>query len=1636
MAQVSLSNISLSFLKNQINLMNEISFSQLYNYNTDISKIGQLNISDLIGKFRTFVPTDISNLTNWFDANNLHYADYLTNNKLILQWNDISGNNNNAIQYNTLLQPYYNNCGLNAKPCVSFNSQTNYLSYLNINSQYQTNAITIAVVFNTAGLKSNYIFSCQDITIKHTSKSPIINVNTNTNYLNTISNFKFLDNVPNIYIATIYIDTDGYTKSQFNYNGNSNNLFIHDNSLTTLNINNIYIGGSPLNTDNTLYGSISELIIYKEKLDKYNIQLLEGYLSSKWWGVPSYLLPNDHIYYNISVLEPNKSPMLLYNFNTSTSFSNILSLNNYGLKSYYLNGIIDNTNYFIQSPYYTGYDNHLNDLSIWYKFDSSDNLIYKNNGFSGSVYDLIISNGNNSYTIDYIRGDGSLKLTYTDIATTNTSLNLINFGTYSSEYTIAFWYKVTAFNDFGNDTLFSLSGATNNGSKFFIKRDQITNNIIIGVPFNSSTISIPNSIYQDDKWRHIGVCLKKSGNNNLILNIYLNGIIIIKNLILINSWFSNSNSNYIVLNQYSTGLDLYSTYGANMLYDDFRFYVKSLTEFQLQSIMGYPISRQYGDKNTFGYFWNSYNTFSLDINTNLKLDYESFINTYFITNNFITICYNLKIIPDISYNNSYEINIIHCNNSNIDKLKIVHRFFTISTNYIKVIINDINTLSKILYFPITYNDNLRHNYIFKIPITLSSPNTITFYNDGLIKNSINISDSSVDEPIINQQFVKIGSYNNSLSNINIAPFILEDIKIYNREITDNEIYYINSNFNIISPNSYYTSNIYPFNYLLLNKCNSLLNYYGPSYNNIINNYSSNGSWIFDKNNINNYNGIQIFTVPKSGYYSIISAGACGGKSFTTNSSGKGIILKNYVYLSMYDKLYILVGQKGGDGSYSTKQNETNFHGQGGGGGGTYVVKYVDQNNMEIILISGGGGGSGEYIINGEDSIGTDAVYTTSGNLDSANVGIYSINGNGGNIGLYGITKGTGFGGGGYYTDGVNKINTYGSLYYGISFLNILNGKNIGLPYSQNYGGFGGFGGGATGGSTYSPDLVWGGGGGGGYSGGVGGSASYYQGQTHGGGGGGSYDKNNINNNGTVIISEGINGYNNDDGYVKIQFLTSYNFLDYANINSKINRSGLTFLIEPSNKLCYNINYSPSSIINLVNGTYASLNGYYDNTDNSIILDNFSIYNDANKSFLNVNTKDDIKSVSLWYKILTEPVDNSCFIDTLKNNGYIYDKNVAKDWNDGVVNTNEGGKMYINSSNTASIINWSNLIYPLNIWKNITLISNSNLSNEIVFFNNNSRNGGINIEFGPIMVYNRILTSQEHLLNYMAYANLYQSVYKFFYTGNNQFYTVPPNIYKISVKCYGSGGGCGGYNNKAGSANGGAGIFISCIINVEPNDILKIIVPSGGGYGKDNEISFGGYPSGGKGGYRSGGGGGSCSIMKNSEYLLIAAGGSGGGYFYGIYDNVNTPLFTNDYTRGGNAGFLIGETINGLESGNPGTQNDGGIAYQIVVNNFNIAENGLKYTGSSGGINYGGGSGQGYYSGSGGGEKQYFICGGSGSSSYVSSKCENIYYEIGNSSGFAPGQSDIDYPGQGICFGSSTNSGNNGGNGYCVIKNFS
>ena len=1346
MTNIGLSNINLSYLRNQLymDVKKPISFSQLYNYSTDIPKIGNINIKELFGKYRTYIPKDTSNLIAWYDANNISYSNYLYNNIPISIWKDLSGSNNNAIQDNIVNQPAYYNSSVNGYPGVLFYnySHLSYPIYLKCNPIISTTALTIAAVFNTSGTKSNYLFSCDDISIRHTSRCPTIFVNTTTNTLNTITNFKYLDYVPNIYIATFYIDSTGYTRSQLRYNGNIQSEYIHDNSLTTFNINNLYIGCSNATYTNVLNGNISELIIYNNKLPTSNLLQLEGYLASKWWGVPSYILPPLHIYNNVSVLNPVFSPLLSFNFDANSISSNVINLNNYGTTGSNLNGNINIMNYYNQCIYYPDYTNHLNDLYIWYKFDSSANTFYDNKGYGGVNYNLIVPNGVISTTSDYVYGNGCLYLTPTQIASTNNNVNLLNFNNLSSQYTISFWYKVFALIATG-DTLFSLSGAPNIGSRFFIQREGSTNNIIIGVPNSSYVFRIYNAIYSDNIWRHIAVTLTKSGTTDLIMNVYLNGIIKINNIFISGSWFINT-TNYIVINQYATGTGYYSANGANMFYDDFRLYLKTLTQYQIQSIMGYPISQQNGNKNTYGYLWNSYTT---NINSIFNINYSSFINNVFITNNVITISYDLQTMPDSLYTGNYETNIIHCCNANVDKLKIVHRFFTASTNYIKIIINDPSTTNPTtVYFQNTFTDNLTHNYIFTIPITLTGPNTILLYVDGISMPTVNVSSI---EPSINKQFVNIGSYYNSISSINVVPFRIEDLKIYNRKLGISEINYITSNYNIIPSYNYYNCNIYPYTNMLFNNCYATSNAYGPNYTNIINNYSSNGYWIY--NNINITNGIQKFTVPQSGYYNIIAAGACGGPSYTNSDFGRGIIVKNNIYLQKNNILYILIGQKGGTGILSGRKNVYPLHGQGGGGGGTYII---NSNNSSILLIAGGGGGSGQLIVGGGPSTGSDGINTTNGNLDSANNGINSANGNGGNIGLCGTASGAGCGGGGYYTDGQNKAGIYGGQYSGICFNNILLGSNIGTPFYQNSGGIGGFGGGATGGTNYSIDLVWGGGGGGGYSGGVGGSASYYEGQTFGGGGGGSYDINGFFNNATMTLYEGNSGYNISDGYAKIKFLTPYSFLSYANVNNNIIKEGLTYLIEPFNNICYNPYDTPTSITNLVNASYSSLNGYYsyDYLNNGIKFDNFSSYNDLNNSYLNVNTFDNINSVSIWYMVLSEPNQGSCFIDTFNDFGHIYDGIIGADWGDGIKDADNCGTMYINNNKESYNINWNNLIYPLNVWRNVTLLSNSNLSNEITFFCNDNGKNGIKVAMGPILIYNRQLSIDEHIQNYNVYKN--------------------------------------------------------------------------------------------------------------------------------------------------------------------------------------------------------------------------------------------------------------------------------------------
>jgi hypothetical protein len=223
-------------------------------------------------------------------------------------------------------------------------------------------------------------------------------------------------------------------------------------------------------------------------------------------------------------------------------------------------------------------------------------------------------------------------------------------------------------------------------------------------------------------------------------------------------------------------------------------------------------------------------------------------------------------------------------------------------------------------------------------------------------------------------------------------------------------------------------------------------------------------WKTEYLNMMNNDGIQLWTVPISGYYQINAVGAGGGGS---NIYGKGRDVEIITYLKINEVIQILVGQKG---NVSTNN-------QGSGGGGTFVFK----DNKKPIIIAGGGGGRGS---NNED-INSNAIFSINGNNGAGDMlDVNTYYGDGGNYGNGGGQSAFAGGGGGIINNGGSNSKVLG----GFSFINGGRGKTNDI-------GSGGFGGGGN----CIDDF--GGGGGGGYSGGGGGGKDNELGWLGGGGGG-------------------------------------------------------------------------------------------------------------------------------------------------------------------------------------------------------------------------------------------------------------------------------------------------------------------------------------------------------------------------------------------------------------------------------------------------------------------------------------------------------------------------------------------------------
>jgi hypothetical protein len=259
--------------------------------------------------------------------------------------------------------------------------------------------------------------------------------------------------------------------------------------------------------------------------------------------------------------------------------------------------------------------------------------------------------------------------------------------------------------------------------------------------------------------------------------------------------------------------------------------------------------------------------------------------------------------------------------------------------------------------------------------------------------------------------------------------------------------------------------------------------------------------------------VTYYTVAKTGVYDVAAYGAQGGVNTgaVTNSGGLGVEAGGAFLLTAGEKLAIVVGGQGGNGS--------GLDGGGGGGGGSFVALsgvpaagtapgcggFETTTCSDTLLVAGGGGGGAGTLWSG---IG--------GQTGNGGAEAYLAGGNGGLLGGGGVPGGFGAGGGGgYLANGVgasttipggcspgdgtgcggNSFETGATIDAALSTGGSAGGAGgvdsfFGLFISG--GGAGGFGGGGGAGGAGA------GGGGGGYSGGGGGD------QGSGGGGGGSY----------------------------------------------------------------------------------------------------------------------------------------------------------------------------------------------------------------------------------------------------------------------------------------------------------------------------------------------------------------------------------------------------------------------------------------------------------------------------------------------------------------------------------------------------
>lgn len=255
---------------------------------------------------------------------------------------------------------------------------------------------------------------------------------------------------------------------------------------------------------------------------------------------------------------------------------------------------------------------------------------------------------------------------------------------------------------------------------------------------------------------------------------------------------------------------------------------------------------------------------------------------------------------------------------------------------------------------------------------------------------------------------------------------------------------------------------------------------------------------------------------------------------------------------------------------------------------------------------------------------------------------------------------------------------------------------------------------------------------------------------------------------------------------------------------------------------------------------------------------------------------------------------------------------------------------------------------------------------------------------------------------------------FFYTGFDQYFTVPDGVTQMTVHQWGAGGAGSILTSTAtvplqmNANTAGAGAYNTATFPTSAGRRYTVIVGQGGrsepiqstlGFVTAIVIGFASYGGGGASGngYQSvrkvgfGGGGGGRSAIRDENNIEFMTAGGGGGASLGV---TNTTFC--NFGNNGNGGTAIGtghqsQNGSGFGVGTGGSSNAGGIcggygSPLIVIANGSQFLGGASAQGENSGAKggYGGGGGGGFFGGAAGAGEADGVGGGGGGGSFLSS----------------------------------------------------